>query len=174
MRLADAFSRAHFPADMTALLLTGPFMPARVRTTLLRRAAGSSQLRVVDFLHEPTLLLDRADRIVAMGGYSTTCEILSFQKHALIAPRIKPRREQFIRAQRLAELGLLETVHPDHVTPERISAWLSRDLGAPPEARARLDFEGLRRVPQLVEELLAPAKLVAATGDNPVRMPAHV
>ena len=49
----------------------------------------------------------RAAGIVAMGGYNTFCEILSFNKPALIVPRTAPRLEQFIRAQRAAELGLV-------------------------------------------------------------------
>jgi predicted glycosyltransferase len=109
---------------------------------------------VLEFVREPALLLQQADRVVAMGGYSTTCEILSFQKHALIVPRVRPRREQFIRAQRLADLGLVHAIHPDEVTPERIAAWLARDLGAVPDGTAHLDFGGLRRVPELLQELL--------------------
>ena len=49
----------------------------------------------------------RAAGVVAMGGYNTFCEILSFDKRALIVPRTAPRLEQFIRTQRAAELGLL-------------------------------------------------------------------
>ncbi len=32
-----------------------------------------------------------------MGGYNTYCEILSFDKPALIVPRLQPREEQLIR-----------------------------------------------------------------------------
>ena len=42
-----------------------------------------------------------------MGGYNTICEMLSFEKPALIVPRIQPRREQWIRVQKLSELGLM-------------------------------------------------------------------
>ena len=35
-----------------------------------------------------------------MGGYNTFCEILSFDKRALIVPRTVPRLEQYIRAAR--------------------------------------------------------------------------
>lgn len=153
-RLANAFTEAVLPPETNAVLLTGPFMPAAAQRQLRRRAERSERLRVVEFVHEPAILLDRADCVVAMGGYGTTGEILSFEKHALIVPRVLPRREQFIRAQRLAELGLVHAIHPDEVTPERISTWLARDLGAPPRARSCLDFAGLKRVPELLEQLL--------------------
>ncbi len=154
VRLADAFTQAVLPPGTNALLLTGPFMPSRIRQRILRRAERNPRLRVLEFVREPAVLLEHADRVVTMGGYSTTCEILSFGKHALIVPRVRPRREQFIRAERLTNLGLVQSIHPDNVTPERISAWLARDLGAPPVATTHLDFGGLRRVPELLQELL--------------------
>ena len=43
-----------------------------------------------------------------MGGYNTFCEILSFDKRALIVPRTRPRLEQFIRASRSQEFGLVK------------------------------------------------------------------
>jgi predicted glycosyltransferase len=154
-RLADAFTRAELPPETNALLLTGPFMPPVMRRQILRRVERNARLRVLDFVHEPAVLLNHADRIVAMGGYSTTCEILSFEKHALIVPRVQPRREQFIRAQRLTELGLVHSIHPDEITPEGIAAWIARDLGVPPTSRTQLDFGGFGRVPELLQELLS-------------------
>ena len=47
-----------------------------------------------------------------MGGYNTSCEILACGRRALIVPRIIPRREQLIRAQRLSELGAVDVLHP--------------------------------------------------------------
>ena len=38
-----------------------------------------------------------------MGGYNTYCEILSFDKPALIVPRMRPRLEQLIRARARAQ-----------------------------------------------------------------------
>ena len=41
-----------------------------------------------------------------MGGYNTFCELLSFDKRAVIVPRTVPRLEQHIRARRAEALGL--------------------------------------------------------------------
>lgn len=162
--LADAFTRAELPDDTNAVLVTGPFMPADVRRELARRSDQHPRLRVLEFVREPAHLLARADRVVAMGGYGTTCEILSFEKHALVVPRVKPRREQWIRARRLAALGLVHTLDLDDARPEQISAWLAQELGAPPSARARLDFGGLQRVPELLAELLDHRHAAARAG----------
>ena len=48
-----------------------------------------------------------------MGGYNTFCEILSFDKPALIVPRTKPRLEQYIRASRAQDLGLVRMMLDD-------------------------------------------------------------
>ena len=67
-------------------------------------------MRVVDA--HPEALIANAAGVVAMGGYNTFCEILSFDKPGLIIPRTEPRREQFIRAKRAEELGLVKMLDP--------------------------------------------------------------
>jgi len=98
-----------------------------------------------------------------MGGYNTICEVLSFEKHALIVPRVHPEPEQWIRAQRLRDLGLIHVLHPDELSPAALSAWLARDLGPPPASRSRIDVGGLTRIPSLMEELLG-ARTAAGLG----------
>src|SRR5262249_12734425 len=97
--LAEAFAQAELPPKTNALLLTGPCLPMAAQQRLRRLTAGNQHFRVLDFVPEPDLLLCAADHVVAMGGYNTICEVLSFEKRALIVPRVQPRREQLIRAQ---------------------------------------------------------------------------
>jgi predicted glycosyltransferase len=67
---------------------------------------------------------------------------------------VQPRREQLVRAERLADLGLIDLLHPDLVNPRTLTEWLAKD-GAAPQIRARVNLNGLVRLPQLVEEALA-------------------
>ena len=90
-----------------ALLVFGPFMLPEQRASFARRAARLDNVRAITFNARLESLMARAAGVVAMGGYNTFCEILSFDKRALIVPRTAPRLEQFIRTQRAAELGLL-------------------------------------------------------------------
>ena len=129
-------------------------MPTGVRRRLIHTVASDPCRRVVSFAHEPTRLVRRADRVVAMGGYNTVYEVLSFDKPALIVPRVKPRREQLIRAERLQALGLVDVLHPEALSAAALSAWLARERAPVRPARERIDFNGLSRVPQLLEELL--------------------
>jgi predicted glycosyltransferase len=154
-RLAEAFARADLPPGTNGVILTGPFMSSDSQRILRRRAAGHPRLRVLDFVAEPALLLRRADRVVAMGGYNTVGDVLSFEKPALIVPRSRPRPEQAIRAGRLRDLGLIDVLDPDEVSPAALTEWLARDLGPPPRARDRIDLDGLARLPALLAEVIA-------------------
>lgn len=148
--LAEAFAQSQLPPDYHGVLITGPYMPAPVQGRLHDCAAANPRLRVLDFLPEPAVLIDRADRVIAMGGYNTVCEVLSFQKQALIVPRVQPRLEQWIRAQRL-----LDVLHPHDLSPHAISAWLASPDCRPPCARELMDFGGLDRLPILLDEILS-------------------
>lgn len=155
--LAEAFARATFPAGSLGVLLMGPFMPAEAQQRLRTLAQVNPRLSLVDYLAEPTLLLERASRVVAMGGYNTTCELLAYQKPALIVPRISPRQEQWIRADRLHRLGLVDLLHPAQLSPQALTDWLHRPLPSD-----RTGFEvNLRGLDNLVAEV--QRLLVAAT-----------
>ena len=168
IRLAEAFAAAQLPAHTAAVLLTGPFMPPEARQRVCCLAAQNRRLRVIDFLTEPEHLLRRADAVVAMGGYNTLCDVLSFEKPALIVPRVHPRAEQLIRAQRLHELGLIDVLHPDAAAPAALSAWLARPHPKP-SVHSRIDFHGLDRLPRLLAKLLEPR--TARIADNGARTP---
>ncbi|MEM1255013.1 MAG: glycosyltransferase [Cyanobacteria bacterium P01_H01_bin.21] len=139
--LAKAFAQATLPANATGVLLTGPFMPADVQQYLYAQAEQNPQLRIIDYIEEPTLLIQRASRVISMGGYNTTCEILSFQKPALIVPRVTPRLEQWIRTKHLEQRGLVDILHPKTVSAEALSHWLQKPLTA--HEKHRINLNGL-------------------------------
>ena len=92
---------------MPALFVLGPFMPNTERNLFMQRAEQLSHVKMITFSNHLEHLMASAEAVVAMGGYNTFCEILSFDKAALILPRSKPRQEQTIRARNAAKIGLL-------------------------------------------------------------------
>ena len=154
-RLADAFARTKLPAGTNGIIVTGPFMPPAAQQSLHQIADTHPRLRVIEFTTEPERLLLLADSVVAMGGYNTVCELLSLEKRALIVPRVLPRREQLIRAERLQEMGLLDMLHPDNLSPKALAEWLARGDRLRAGTGNRIDFGGLTRLPHLLADLLA-------------------
>src|SRR5947209_6250469 len=118
--LAEAFVEADFPPDTTAVMVTGPLMPWETRQRLHRAAQRRTRLELLEFVPDPVPLIERADCVIAMGGYNTVCEVLSFEKHALIVPRVT-EPEQGIRSRRMQELGLLDVLHPDDLSPQALA-----------------------------------------------------
>ncbi len=150
--LAEAFLRSNPPPGSGRVLVTGPRLPAVNQAKLRSLAAERKDTRVIEFVSDPLPLLCCADRVVAMGGYNTTCEILAFQKRALIVPRTRPRTEQLIRAKRLASLGFVDMMHPDDLNPASLSAWLSDPPRGVPAASRSIDFGGVGRLCRLFDE----------------------
>ena len=150
--LARAFIATELPQDAFGLVLAGPQMALDALDELRERAAPGQRVRVLRFLAEPAPLLEKADRLITMGGYNSTLEAVSFRKPALIVPRVRPRQEQWIRAERLSALGLVDVLHPDEVSPERLGAWLARERTLP-QSDTVVDLGGLPRLLQFLTEL---------------------
>ncbi|WP_448205169.1 glycosyltransferase family protein [Azospirillum sp. sgz302134] len=98
-----------------AVLVFGPFMQPELQAQFLARADALPKVTATAFEARIERLMQGAAGVVAMGGYNTFCEILSFDKRALIVPRETPRREQTIRATRARDLGLVSVLMDDGV-----------------------------------------------------------
>ncbi|MGI9452331.1 MAG: glycosyltransferase family protein [Geminicoccaceae bacterium] len=140
-----------------ALLVFGPFMNQERRIAFQERAARLSKVHAITFEARFERLLEQAIGVVAMGGYNTFCEILSFGKPALIVPRTRPRREQLLRAKRAEALGLVRVL-PDNGRrdPKMMAAELATLPTWTPKAIPDLPafLGGLDRVARLVRPWL--------------------
>lgn len=152
--VASTFAQSKLPSDMSGVVLTGPFMPASLREHLHSISSTNRQLWVLDFMKRPEWLISRAERIVAMGGYNTVCEILSYEKAGLIIPRVSPREEQLVRAKRLRDMGLVDMMHPRELNCKSLAHWLHKEIQAPSRVRERINLAGLERLPQLLANLV--------------------
>jgi predicted glycosyltransferase len=140
-----------------ALVVLGPYMPAKKRRKLIKKGGTVPYLKMIEFDNRMEDLIAGASGVVAMGGYNTYCEILSFDKPALIVPRVNPREEQLIRASRASEFGLIDMLLPEEARQplrlaEALKALPYRD---PPSKSSRtLTLEGLSNISQIVGSLL--------------------
>jgi predicted glycosyltransferase len=118
----------------------------------IERLARGLRVRVMEFRADMERLILCAGAVVSMGGYNTTVELLVARKPALIVPRVEPRVEQLIRAQQLADLGLVDMIHPHDLNPRlvrsKVEELLERDLASAP--RVEVDHSGASRAVDLV------------------------
>ena len=139
-----------------SLVVTGPLMDDGAKRGIERLARGL-RARVMEFRPDMERLIKSAGAVVAMGGYNTTVELLAARKSALIVPRVEPRVEQLIRAERLADLGLVEMIHPNDLTPRlvrsKVEELLKRDPVSAP--RVGVDLSGASRAVDLVTAEIA-------------------
>jgi len=142
----------------SGVLLTGPFMAREQLHSLEKAAVAYHNMIVLEFTPEADELIRRADRVIAMGGYNTICSILSFQKNAFVVPRVFPRREQWIRADRLKQLGLLDVLHPEQLSSESLRRWITSDLKKLPSTSDVIDLTGLKSVQELCRSLIRRKK----------------
>ncbi|MGI8924113.1 MAG: glycosyltransferase family protein [Fimbriimonadales bacterium] len=149
-KLAHAFADADYGAGIQGVIVTGPFMPRADRRHLEAVAKGRDDLTVLKFTETTQLLLD-ADKVVAMGGYNSVCEILSARKDALIVPRVEPRREQIIRAERLRDLGLIDMLEPCALNSEALGDWLKKPAAT---RSGEIRLEGNGALPMLMCDLI--------------------
>lgn len=154
-QLANSFVSAKWPKSVCGLLVTGPFMSESSVAKIHHLVQKRQNIKIIDFHPELINLIRSADKVISMGGYNTVCEILSFAGDALLVPRITPRKEQILRARMLKQLGLIDYVHPNELTPEIISRWIAQPVVNRRNMLSKIDFQGLQRIPELVIEILS-------------------
>ena len=153
--------------ELPALIVFGPFMSREKRKEFAERIARNPKLEGLGFEPRLELLMNRAHCVVAMGGYNTFCEILSFDKPALIVPRVRPRLEQAIRAGRADELNLVDVLYDPSQTgegerdPHVMAAALHALPRRPPPSQAFM--------PDLLDGLPAISRALAGDLSLPVR-----
>jgi predicted glycosyltransferase len=152
------------------LLILGPLMPSGLRADFFGQAHELDNVDAIEFDNSIENLIDGAAGVVGMCGYNTFCEVLSFNKPALIVPRTQPRQEQLIRAQRAKELGLVDMMLPEEACdPDALADRLARlpEMPLPYEAGAREMLNGLESISQFMNNWAAnrpSANLYAIAG----------
>ncbi|ALG73934.1 membrane protein [Azospirillum thiophilum] len=157
-----------------ALIVYGPFLEDSRRREFARRIRRlKGRVEALDFHSRMENLYAGAVGVVAMGGYNTFCEILSFDKPSVLAPRTRPRLEQRIRAEAAEALGLLRTLDSDRdgADPLAMAAAIRALPGQPPPTASPLPglLGGLDRIVALTRELLGADAADEAACVTPIR-----
>jgi UDP-glucuronate 4-epimerase len=149
--------RAEVPAQ--ALLVTGPLMDGATRREIEHAAARTPGIELLASSHGMLSVIDAADVVVSMGGYNSVVEAVAARKRLVLCPRVRPRREQMIRSEIFAGLGLAHTVTLVEVGEAGLArAVIDAATNAPasPSAWERIDLKGgARAAAELVRPVAA-------------------
>jgi predicted glycosyltransferase len=142
--------------DWSGLFAAGPYADHR-SVRLASRSLGP-RLTVLESAAGCEALFARAGAVLCMAGYNSTLEALATGQRPILVPRRSPRREQAIRAWRLAALGLADVV--DEGADAAEVDWLlglGRRLPPGRVEAAGIDLRGARRAAARLGELSARA-----------------
>jgi predicted glycosyltransferase len=142
------------PADVHSLVVTGPLMDRR-EYERLQAGAANLPVTLVECQEDLASCIAAADLSVSMGGYNTVCEILSARVRAVVIPRIFPRQEQYIRAQRLAACGLIRMLLPIALTPQKLADAVRTALLSCPAPPDSISLDGGRRAAAIISSRLS-------------------
>lgn len=99
-----------------AMLLTGPNMAIAQRAHL----ASLGNVRVESAYGDATIWIRQASVIVTMAGYNSLCEVLTWQKKAVVVPRRGPSAEQRMRTDLFSARSLIRGLRPSTLNPLRL------------------------------------------------------
>ena len=159
----------HRRLEVAVLVVLGPFMDEEKRAQFKRRAESMQNMTVLDYHPRIESLIENAEGLITMGGYNTFCEILSFNKPAIVIPRLSPRTEQLIRARRAAQLGLIEMLEPGEAGAVDLLPLLENLTAQPRRPADKLPAGMLGGMDVVCERIVSILSL-----DHPPALPARV
>ncbi len=151
------------PANWDSHIITGPLMDADVKHRIRNQAKKIQpigSIKVQRFHRNIPALLQQVDAVVSMAGYNSCAEILQSGVPAVLLPRSFPRREQLIRATRMAELGWVAVLPEVDLDPQRLFKAVELALATPRRNHPEADLNGLSRLCHIILEQLQTAGLI--------------
>lgn len=132
-------------------LVCGPLLSDVEKSDLEARAARLPGVTLDRFHKDLTPYFQAASVVVSTSGYNTWCQILSFEKRAVVVPRADRGCDQRVRAEALARRGLVEMLRPEELSPERLGEKVLAELRASgPLPKRGLPLDGLENIAKRV------------------------
>ena len=140
--------------QLRTVLVAGPYADSTLADRLAEDTEPGHRVRVLRNMSDCAALMTRAGAVIQMAGYNSTLEALAAGIRPILVPRRAPRREQAIRAIRLAAMGVADVVDGE-VSPGELAWLLGRPRVLPPGAleAAGIRLDGAERAAGAIREL---------------------
>jgi predicted glycosyltransferase len=140
-------------------IFTGPFMPEEKFIELQTKANNLDNVRLERFTSNLLSYMNRADLSISMSGYNTTMNVLTTGvRSMLMAFTGNDDREQTIRSQKLADLGIVELIQPEDLEANRLADKIINCLQQE-QNNAHFDFAGAQNTSKYLKELMQEREL---------------
>jgi predicted glycosyltransferase len=158
------------PPAFRSLVVTGPFLSAERGAELRERFARvGGSVEVTEFVEDCDAVLARASAVVAMAGYNTAVECLAAGTPVLFLPREAPRREQSLRAERLAAVApSVRFARAADATPDLYARFLREALATPRGAPCGLRLDGAAQAAAAIEAVACEPRRIAGAAASGV------
>ncbi|NOS80042.1 MAG: hypothetical protein E8D46_00670 [Nitrospira sp.] len=152
---ASAQLRASLPHRM--MILTGPYMPEEQFQQLQQSAEGQEQVVIQRYTSDFLSYLQQASLSVSMAGYNTCMNLMATGSRAVVLPFTGGgNTEQTIRAEKLAQLGVVGLLSPSQLRPDYLAERMIQALQTPPPTQTlSLDQDGAMKTATCLQELVA-------------------
>jgi predicted glycosyltransferase len=136
-------------------VFTGPFFPEDQFVELQSKAMKRHNLKVDRFTPNLLPYMQKADLSISMSGYNTTMNVLTTGTRAmLLAFTGNDDQEQRIRSEKLARLGVVDTIQPHELEPYQFAKKTIACLQKQPTP-LQFDFNGVAKTAELLHQLIA-------------------
>jgi ATP-binding cassette subfamily B protein len=139
------------------LAVSGPLMADDDHERLARIGTrfGVDARRVVPELRREVA---QADCIVAMAGYNTVCDVLSYGSPAVLVPRSGPSQEQSLRADRLEAWNVAEILRPSELSSPEIADAIRAVISRSEPPIPPVSLDGIQNALDVLDTALAQAR----------------
>ena len=139
------------------LAVSGPLMADDDHDRLVRLGArfDVEVRRVVPELRGEVA---KADCIVAMAGYNTVCDVLSYRRPAVLVPRSGPSHEQYLRADRMESWGAADVIRPSELSSREMARAIRSVISRGEPATPPFSLDGIQNTLDVLDTALAQAR----------------
>ncbi|MEY4753557.1 MAG: hypothetical protein RJA44_1232 [Pseudomonadota bacterium] len=116
-------------------------------------------------------LLGTADVVISGARYDQVSRLLGLRKRAILVPRPRPFHDEPMRAESLQDLGLMQAIHPDLLTPGALLARMQELMRQPhsPMRSSAIGTDGATQLREHVLELIEGARRRNGRAEQPAR-----
>ena len=134
----------------------GPFMPAKDFERLQQQATNQPNVTLRRYTARLLSYLEKADLSISLGGYNTTMNLLKTGVRSLVLPSPSKHQtdEQRLRAEMLANLGTIDLLAPEQLTPEPLIAAIATALKKQPSPQ-RFNLQGADNTARYLQKMLS-------------------